>query len=62
MNVIVEKQGKTTIITIDRPEVRNAVNGETATELADAFRVFDDDDESSVAILTGAQGCFCAGA
>jgi enoyl-CoA hydratase len=62
MNVIVEKQGKTTIITIDRPEVRNAVNGETAAELADAFRVFDDDDESSVAILTGAQGCFCAGA
>lgn len=62
MNVIIEKQGKTTVVTINRPEVRNAVNGETAAELAEAFRVFDDDDDSSVAVLTGAQGCFCAGA
>ncbi len=62
MNVNIEKHGKTTVITINRPEVRNAVNGATAEELAEAFRRFDDDDESYVAILTGARGTFCAGA
>ncbi len=62
MSVIVEKQDLTTIVTIDRPEVRNAVNETTANELADAFRRFESDDGSSVAILTGAAGTFCAGA
>jgi enoyl-CoA hydratase len=49
-------------ITITRPEVRNAVNRETADALADAFRRFDSDDSLHVAILTGAGSCFCAGA
>lgn len=49
-------------ITINRPEVRNAVNGATAQALADAFRDFDSDPHFRVAILTGAGGTFCAGA
>ena len=50
------------IVTINRPEARNAVNGPTAQALADAFRDFDSDQHFSVAILTGAGGTFCAGA
>ena len=49
-------------VTIDRPEVRNAVDGPTARALTDAFRAFDADDAARVAILTGAGGHFCAGA
>src|SRR5690242_13386973 len=49
-------------ITITRPEVRNAVNRETADALADLFRRFEADDSLRVAILTGAGGYFCAGA
>ena len=49
-------------VTIDRPEVRNAVDGPTAAALADAFRAFDADEEARVAVLTGAGGQFCAGA
>jgi enoyl-CoA hydratase len=50
------------IITIRRPEVRNAVDGPTAAALAAAFRAFDADATATVAILTGAGGTFCAGA
>jgi enoyl-CoA hydratase len=50
------------VVTIDRPEVRNAVDGATAEALAEAFRRFEDDDELRVAVLTGAGGTFCAGA
>jgi len=57
-----EVQGRTAIVTIDRPEVRNAVDGATAQALAHAFRTFDADPSLSVAILTGAHGTFCAGA
>ena len=49
-------------ITIDRPEVRNAVDRPAADALADAFRRFDADPALSVAVLTGAHGTFCAGA
>jgi len=55
-------EGPVAVITIDRPEVRNAVDGPTAAALADAFRRFDGDDDLSVAVLTGADGTFCAGA
>jgi enoyl-CoA hydratase len=48
-------------VTIDRPEVRNAVDSATAAELVDCFRRFAGDDELAVAILTGADGNFCAG-
>lgn len=50
------------IITIERPEVRNAVDGATAAALADAFRSFDADPGLTAAILTGSEGTFCAGA
>lgn len=52
----------TCIVTINRPAVRNAVDGPTAAALAEAFRRFDADDGAAVAILTGAGGTFCAGA
>lgn len=60
--VRVEVDGTTTVVTIDRPEVRNAVDGPTARALYDAFRAFDADESQAVAILTGAHGTFCAGA
>jgi enoyl-CoA hydratase len=58
----VKKDGNVTIVTIDRPEVRNAVDGPTAASLAAAFREFDADEDAAVAVLTGASGTFCAGA
>jgi enoyl-CoA hydratase len=61
-NVLVEHDGEVTTITIDRPAARNAVDGPTAAELADAFRAFDADPDASVAVLCGAGGTFCAGA
>src|SRR6266536_1073647 len=60
--VRIDHDGPVTTVTIDRPEVRNAVDRATAEALADAFRGFADDDERSVAVLTGAGGAFCAGA
>jgi enoyl-CoA hydratase len=50
------------IVTIDRPQVRNAVDRPTAVALAEAFRSFDADESLAVAILTGAGGTFCSGA
>tara|TARA_R110000787_G_C13374936_1_gene441225 strand:- start:335 stop:1111 length:777 start_codon:yes stop_codon:yes gene_type:complete len=50
------------IVTINRPARRNAVDREAAVALYEAFKAFDDDDSLSVAILTGAEGNFCAGA
>jgi hypothetical protein len=50
------------IVTINRPETRNAVDAATAVALADAFRSFDADDTLHVAVLTGAGETFCAGA
>ncbi len=58
----VEREGSTTIVTINRPEVRNAVNPATAKDLAEAFIGFDQDDSARVAVLAGAGGTFCAGA
>jgi len=60
--VLVKTADRITTVTINRPEVRNAVDGETAALLADAFRAFDEDEAADVAILTGAGGYFCAGA
>ena len=62
MGVIVEKRGPVTLMMLDRPEVRNAVDGPTAAALAAAFRAFDDDDDAAVAVLSGSGGTFCAGA
>lgn len=60
--VVVEHRGRIAVVTINRPEVKNAVDGPTATALADAFRAFDLNDDLDVAILAGAGGTFCAGA
>jgi enoyl-CoA hydratase/carnithine racemase len=62
MNVRTEVRDHVYIVTIDRPEVRNCVDGETAAQLATAFREFEADDALRVAILQGEGGCFCAGA
>ena len=62
MTVRTETDGPVLVVTIDRPEVRNAVDAPTAAALADAFRAFDADDTLAVAVLTGAGGTFCAGA
>ena len=60
--VRVRRSGAVGIVTIDRPEVRNAVDGATARALLDAFGDLEADDSVAVAILTGAHGTFCAGA
>jgi enoyl-CoA hydratase len=54
--------GPITIVTIDRPERRNAVDSVCAEQLRQAFVAFEADPDASVAVLTGAQGTFCAGA
>lgn len=61
MTVKYEVDGPVVTVTIDRPEVRNAVDPDTADELRAAFRRFDADEALSVAVLTGAGGTFCAG-
>ncbi len=62
MAIRVEKSGAVTTVIMDRPTHRNAVDGETARGLADAFRAFEADDAARVAVLWGAHGVFCAGA
>jgi len=60
--VLTESRSDVLIVTINRPEVRNAVDGSTAHALAEVFRRFDADSSSRVAVLTGASETFCAGA
>lgn len=60
-SVLVQRDGAVAIITLNRPEVRNAVDTATAEALAQAFEVFDHDHALSVAVLTGSGGTFCAG-
>lgn len=62
MAVRVENNGPVFTVIIDRPQVRNAVDGPTAAELAEAFRAFEADDEAACAVLYGHGGNFCAGA
>ena len=62
MTVHAEADGPVLVVTIDRPEVANAIDRPTADALAGAFRRFEDDDALAVAVLTGAGGKFCAGA
>jgi enoyl-CoA hydratase/carnithine racemase len=58
-----DREGAVAILTIDRPEVRNALDFKTSDELVEAWRSFRDDDDLRVAILTGAgDRAFCAGA
>ena len=62
MSVRTERSGRVTTVILDRPGVRNAVDGPTAAALAGAFRDFDADDAADAAVLWGAGGTFCAGA
>ncbi len=62
MTVHTDTSGAVLIITIDRPDRRNAVDQATAELLLQAFEAFADDDDLRVAVLTGANGIFCAGA
>ena len=61
-SIEIEKQDRIFTIIINRPEVRNAIDRPCANQLADAFRTFEADDDSDVAVLYGAGGNFCAGA
>src|SRR5947199_10559734 len=60
MAVHYETDGPVAVITLDRPDVANAIDRPTAEQLVAAFQRFDADGELSVAVLTGAGGKFCA--
>ena len=60
--VLVERDGPVTIVSINRPHCRNAVDGGTARKLYDAFLAFDADNDASIAVFTGTGDTFCAGA
>src|SRR4051812_20614690 len=62
MAVHYDVEGPVAVVTIDRPDARNAVDRPTADALVDAFARFDADDAMAAAVLTGAHGTFCAGA
>jgi enoyl-CoA hydratase len=62
MSVTYALDGDIAVVTLSRPQARNAVDGPTAHALYDAFQRFDADPAASVAVLTGAGGHFCAGA
>lgn len=62
MLVSYERDGPVAVVTLQRPERRNAVDAETASALVAAFRRFDADEDTKVAILQGSGGYFCAGA
>ncbi|MGF1428220.1 crotonase/enoyl-CoA hydratase family protein [Kitasatospora sp. LaBMicrA B282] len=62
MVVRIDRHGPVTVVGLDRPEVRNAVDAEHAALLTEAFEAFDADPTASVAVLYGQGGNFCAGA
>ena len=62
MSITVEKNGPVTTVILNRPDVRNAVDRDTAEALARAFREFDEDDGALAGVLYGEGGTFCAGA
>ena len=60
--VLVSQDGPVTIVTINRPQVKNACDVETVQTLHDVFAAFEVDEAARVAVLTGSDGAFCAGA
>ena len=60
--VVTERRGEILVVTINRPQARNAVDSPTARKLGQTFVDFDSDDSLKIAVLTGAGGTFCAGA
>ena len=61
MSLLVERLGSVTVVTLNRPERRNAEDVQTAEALREAFDAFEADEAAQVAVLTGADGHFCAG-
>ena len=61
-HLLVERTGHVAVVTMNRPEARNAFSPEMLVRMAEAWDLVDDDPEIRVAILTGAGGVFCAGA
>ena len=61
-HALVEQDGHTLIVTMNRPEKKNALSGDMLAIMSDAWDRVNDDDEIRVCILTGAGGAFCAGA
>ncbi len=61
-NLIVTIDGPVQIVAINRPDRRNAIDMETANNLVEVFKQFDANDDLRVAVLTGTNGNFCAGA
>jgi enoyl-CoA hydratase len=59
---LVEQRGHVLVVTLNRPEARNALSGEMLAIMRDAWDRVDADDEIRVCVLTGAGGAFCAGA
>ncbi|MGZ4466042.1 MAG: crotonase/enoyl-CoA hydratase family protein [Nocardioides sp.] len=59
---LVEQVGHTLVVTMNRPEARNALSGEMLALMAEAWDRVNEDDSVRVCILTGAGGYFCAGA
>ena len=61
-NILVEKRGAVTLITLNRPKALNALNTSVLAELIDAFAAYDADDSQRCAVLTGSEKAFAAGA
>ena len=59
--LLTERQGNVLVITLNRPDARNAVNGALANGMAEALDTLDGDDELSVGVITGAGKGFCSG-
>ncbi|MFX1304217.1 MAG: crotonase/enoyl-CoA hydratase family protein [Promethearchaeota archaeon] len=62
MPIYIEKNYPVFTVIIDNPQVKNAVDGPTASEIANAFRDFEEDENALVGVLWGANGTFCSGA
>ncbi|WP_254839818.1 crotonase/enoyl-CoA hydratase family protein [Natronomonas marina] len=62
MTVEYDRRGPVAVVTVDRPERRNAIDDATAEALGDAWERFDGDDDALVGVLTGSEGTFSAGA
>ncbi|MFD2418907.1 crotonase/enoyl-CoA hydratase family protein [Amycolatopsis pigmentata] len=61
-HALVEQRGHTLVVTMNRPEARNAITGEMMAIMTEAWDRVDDDPEIRSCVLTGAGGAFCAGA
>ena len=59
--VLTERRGRVLVITLNRPEAKNAINGALSLGLANAIQTLDSDDSLTAGVLTGAGGAFCAG-